>query len=59
MAGREAVRVVVTGIGVVSPIGIGNDRFWDSLLHNRSGIDYLQSMPTEGLPSAFGAEVRD
>lgn len=59
MAGREAVRVVVTGVGVVSPIGIGNDRFWDSLLHNRSGIDYLQSMPTEGLPSAFGAEVRD
>jgi 3-oxoacyl-[acyl-carrier-protein] synthase II len=59
MAGREAVRVVVTGVGVVSPIGIGNDRFWDSLLHNRSGIDFLRSMPTDGLPSAFGAEVSD
>jgi 3-oxoacyl-[acyl-carrier-protein] synthase II len=59
MAGRDAVRVVVTGVGVVSPIGIGNDRFWDSLVHNRSGIDFLRSMPTDGLPSAFGAEVRD
>ena len=59
MAGRTAIRVVVTGVGVVSPIGIGNDRFWDSLVSNRTGIDFLQTMPTDGLPSAFGAEVRD
>ena len=59
MAGRTGIRVVVTGVGVVSPIGIGNDSFWDSLLHNRTGIDFLQSMPSDGLPSAFGAEVRD
>lgn len=59
MARHSAVRVVVTGVGVVSPIGIGNDRFWDSLVHNRSGIDFLQSQPAAGLPSAFGAEVRD
>ena len=59
MAGRTGIRVVVTGVGVVSPIGIGNDCFWDSLLHNRTGIDFLQSMPSDGLPSAFGAEVRD
>jgi len=59
MAAHKRTRVVVTGVGVVSPIGIGNDRFWQSLLTNRSGIDFLQSVPTEGLPSAFGAEVRD
>jgi len=59
MAGRSRIRVVVTGVGVVSPIGIGNDNFWDSLVHNRSGIDFLQSVPSDGLPSAFGAEVRD
>jgi len=59
MAGRNGIRVVVTGVGVVSPIGIGNVRFWDSLVHNRTGIDFLQSMPADGLPSAFGAEVRD
>jgi 3-oxoacyl-[acyl-carrier-protein] synthase II len=59
MAGRNRIRVVVTGVGVVSPIGIGNDNFWDSLVHNRSGINFLQSLPSDGLPSAFGAEVRD
>ncbi len=59
MAGRNSNRVVITGVGVVSPIGIGNDRFWESLLQNRSGIDFLQSVPGDGLPSAFGAEVRD
>ena len=59
MTGRNRIRVVVTGVGVVSPIGIGNQNFWDSLVHSRSGIDFLQSMPSDGLPSAFGAEVRD
>jgi 3-oxoacyl-[acyl-carrier-protein] synthase II len=59
MAGRDGVRVVVTGVGVVSPIGIGNDQCWNSLVSNRSGIDFLESIPGDGLPSAFGAEVRD
>jgi len=59
MAGREGVRVVVTGVGVVSPIGIGNDNFWDSLVQNRTGIDFLQSIPAGGLPSQFAAEIRD
>ena len=59
MAGRDGTRVVVTGVGVVSPIGIGNDQFWNSLIANRSGIDFLESVPGDGLPSAFGAEVRD
>ena len=44
MAGRMAIRVVVTGVGVVSPIGIGNDRFWDSLVSNRTGIDFVSAM---------------
>jgi 3-oxoacyl-[acyl-carrier-protein] synthase II len=59
MAGCDGNRVVVTGVGVVSPIGIGNDRFWQSLVSNRSGVDYLQSLTGENLPSPFGAEVRD
>ena len=59
MAGRDGSRVVITGVGVVSPIGIGKERFWDSLKNNRSGIDYLQSIDTDQLPSPFAAEVRD
>jgi 3-oxoacyl-(acyl-carrier-protein) synthase len=31
-------RVVVTGMGVVAPNGIGVDNFWDSLIHGRSGV---------------------
>lgn len=58
MAARNRARIVVTGVGVVSPIGIGKDPFWASLQQNHSGVDFL-SMPHDGLPSAFGAEVRD
>ncbi|MEQ9411905.1 MAG: beta-ketoacyl-[acyl-carrier-protein] synthase family protein [Fuerstiella sp.] len=59
MAGCDGIRAVVTGVGVVSPIGIGKDRFWDSLINNRSGIDYLTSFASDDLPSPFAAEVRD
>ncbi|MEO2031421.1 MAG: beta-ketoacyl-[acyl-carrier-protein] synthase family protein [Planctomycetaceae bacterium] len=58
MVARTEARIVITGLGVVSPVGIGKDAFWKSLQENRSGIDFL-SMPHGGLPSAFGAEVRD
>ena len=59
MAGCDGSRVVVTGVGVVSPIGIGKDDFWASLTNNTSGIGYLESMEAEDLPSPFGAEVRN
>ena len=59
MAGCDGTRVVVTGVGVVSPIGIGNEQFWDSLSNNRSGIGVLKSMEADDLPSPFGAEVSD
>lgn len=62
MAGNErnsAQRAVVTGVGVISPIGIGKDRFWESLVNNRTGIGILQSLCSEDLPSPFGAEVND
>ncbi len=52
-------RVVITGVGVVSPIGIGNDSFWDSLLNGRSGIDFLRAFPNLDVPSKLAAEVRD
>lgn len=51
-------RVVVTGIGVVSPIGVGNDTFWQNLIAGRSGIGDLQSFPHDNLPFKLAAEVR-
>lgn len=59
MAGNQRPRVVVTGVGVVSPIGIGSDAFWKSLISGQSGIDYLQSIPTENLPTKVAAEVKN
>lgn len=51
--------VVITGVGVVSPIGIGQQKFWHSLLEGRSGVARLsQFQPVDGLPG-FGGEIRD
>jgi 3-oxoacyl-[acyl-carrier-protein] synthase II len=51
--------VVVTGIGVVSPIGIGVESYWEGLTSGRSGVDLIQSFDTEGLLVRIGAEVND
>ena len=52
-------RVVVTGVGVVSPIGIGTQSFWERLVAGTSGIDTLSAFSAGGLPSKLAAEVRD
>jgi len=51
--------VVVTGMGIVSPIGSGREAFWDSLAARRSGVGLITSFDTGGLPVHFGAEIRD
>ena len=53
-AGSQIPRVVVTGLGVLSPIGIGKDPFWQNLLDGTSGVDFLKSFPSENLPSQAG-----
>jgi 3-oxoacyl-[acyl-carrier-protein] synthase II len=52
-------RVVITGIGVIAPIGIGARRFWEALLEGRSGIGPVESFDTSAFPVHIGAEVRD
>ncbi|MGD0948361.1 MAG: beta-ketoacyl synthase N-terminal-like domain-containing protein [Candidatus Binatia bacterium] len=50
--------VAVTGIGVVSPIGLGRQQFWSALIEGRLGIAPIESFPVpEGGPT-LGAEVR-
>ena len=56
-AGTSAPRVAITGVGVISPIGIGKDAFWSNLLAGRSGIRLLKSLPTESLPCKLAAEI--
>ncbi|NLX97078.1 MAG: beta-ketoacyl-[acyl-carrier-protein] synthase family protein [Rhodopirellula sp.] len=52
------VEVVITGVGVVSPIGIGREPFWDSLLSGRSGVGRLQAVDPSDLPVKVSAEVK-
>jgi 3-oxoacyl-[acyl-carrier-protein] synthase II len=51
--------VVVTGIGVVSPIGIGREAFWRSLCQGQSGVGRIGLFDPSGLPVRIAAEVRD
>jgi 3-oxoacyl-[acyl-carrier-protein] synthase II len=55
----EYKRVVVTGIGVVSAIGIGKTVFLDSLLAGRSGVHRIQRFDTAEYPVKIAAEVTD
>ncbi len=52
-------RVVVTGIGVVSSIGIGKDDFWNNLISGKSGIDEVKSFSTIKYENHRGGEVKD
>jgi len=61
--GRKAVRkprrVVITGLGVVAPNGIGKDAFWQALVAGKSGIDYITLFDPSPYPCQVAAEVRD
>ena len=50
-------RVVVTGLGVVSPLGIGIDTLWDQLTHGVSGVRRITKFDASGLPSQIAGEV--
>jgi 3-oxoacyl-[acyl-carrier-protein] synthase II len=52
-------RVVVTGMGVVSPCGIGLDAFWDSIINCKSGIGPITRFDSAGLRSQIAGEVRE
>ena len=56
---ESAKRVVITGLGLVSPIGIGIDRFEAELTAGRSGIAPISLIPYSAAPGGIGAEVRD
>ncbi|MCG6915077.1 beta-ketoacyl-ACP synthase II [bacterium BMS3Abin03] len=55
----EKRRVVVTGLGAVTPIGIGIDEFWNGLVSGKNGVDLITKFDTTNFDTKFGAEVRD
>lgn len=52
-------RVVITGMGVISPIGNDIQTYWNNLLDGTCGIDFIKSIPTEDLPVKIAGEIKD
>jgi 3-oxoacyl-[acyl-carrier-protein] synthase II len=52
-------RVVVTGLGVISSIGIGWQEFWKNLIAGKSGISRIEGSENYDLESKFAGPVRD
>ena len=50
---------VITGMGAVTPIGCGVDKYWNSLVEGRCGIDRISRFDAENLAVKIAAEVRD
>ena len=56
---NEQRRVVVTGLGLVSPLGTGVEKNWHAILEGRSGIRKITRFPTDGFASRIAGEVPD
>jgi len=52
-------RVVITGLGVVSPIGIGKDTYWQALRSGTNGVARITHFDAENYPVKIAAEVKD
>ena len=52
-------RVVITGMGCVTPIGIGRKAFWAALLNGESGCRRIEAFDVSNSPVKIAAEVRD
>lgn len=52
-------RVVITGLGAVTPVGKTVPEMWGALLRGESGVETITQFDTEGLPTKFAAVVKD
>jgi 3-oxoacyl-[acyl-carrier-protein] synthase II len=52
-------RVVITGMGVVSSLGIGVDKFWNSIKEGKSGISSVSRFDVSNMPTKVAAEIKD
>ncbi len=59
MQGTSKRQVVISGIGVVSPLGIGADKTWEGLSAGRSGISRVDLLKASALPDNIGGQVKE
>ena len=52
-------RVVITGLGIVSPVGSSIEKSWENILNGNSGVNTLTNLETEGQSVTFGGSVKD
>src|SRR4026208_1417477 len=50
-------RVVITGMGCVTPLGIGRDAFWNGLITGKSGVRRIEAFDPSSFPVQIAAEV--
>lgn len=55
----EKTPIVITGVGVVTPVGIGKDAFWESLVAGKSGVGRITFFDVSDYPSKIDAEVKN
>lgn len=56
---KNSRRVVITGLGVVAPNGIGKETFWENLIAGKSAIDYITAFDASPYPCQVAGEIRD
>src|SRR2546426_5401159 len=56
---KTSRRVVITGLGVVSSVGIGKDAFWQNLIAGTSGVDHITAFDPSPYPCKIAGEVKD
>jgi 3-oxoacyl-[acyl-carrier-protein] synthase II len=57
--GHHPTRVVITGVGAVTPLGLSVNETWEGLTSGRSGIDYISRFDTSQLRTRFAGEVKN
>lgn len=57
--GSQPIRVVITGMGAITPLGLSVQETWEALQAGRSGVDQISRFDTSELRTTFAAEVRN
>ena len=52
-------RVVITGMGVVSSVGMGTEEFWNNIKEGKSGISKIERVDVSDIPTKVAAEIKD